>query len=322
MSRALRLLPALFVAVSILGACFGGGGSGTTYPLETGDYELSAWTSTNDECEIFGGVNYDGLVTSIYVSGSNVELFGIRGTRTGNTVRAEYQEEYDWSPDYDCLENDTVTIAGRVTGTNQLDVDYRVLWERISGSECTVANGFPLPCTSRATFTLEMVGDGPGPTPSPTATPNYLTRCQTLWADVGLGSTYNFYIIDMPYESWFTGTKTFDAIDNYGFYFVGYDFATGAYQSLGLATSGTYSVTASGTDTGDSLSIQDPTSQLYLDYDTPGAVLGSGGTGSFSGEWSDPYGSDVVPGTGTITVMHLGTAMTFGNYLSYALCYE
>lgn len=173
--------------------------------------------------------------------------------------------------------------------------------------------------------------DANTPTPSPTAvTPDY---CQIAWVNVVPGGDiqdgpFDIYLVDGPLDQWTSGTKNY-AVN--GLLGVFYNDATSAspgtiaYADAAVTTAGQFTLTlANGTTTGATVEHEDDTAQTFfaLDNGQVGAEVGTGGTGDFSGTWSDPDATQVTPGSGLIAITWMNTSMQIGVQGSFAKCYD
>lgn len=131
------------------------------------------------------------------------------------------------------------------------------------------------------------------------------------------------YVVDMPLSAWTTGTHAFDANPggNLGAFYYRLSLNTGAADAVAIATSGSFSVQVSGLAAGQSVSFTDAGGHAYRDAtgNAPGAVLATGGAGSFSGTWTDPAGTQGTAG-GSVTVAFLGSSLVLNG--ADARCYD
>lgn len=166
---------------------------------------------------------------------------------------------------------------------------------------------------------------GSAGTPTPTPTP--FTDCFFLWQGPALAhpTDQNYAdeaIVDIPVASW-SGTQnlTYDLTNNAGLFFIDVNFgANPVTQDIAaIATAGAFGITvgAGGTDANTSVSFTDTDIQNYFDGSgtTVGALLGSGGLGSFTGVVSPAplSASTAVPGTGDISVKLSGSNYSIGS---------
>lgn len=167
-------------------------------------------------------------------------------------------------------------------------------------------------------------GDGPDPTPTPAFPAD---RCHIVWSTESAERT-DLFVLDAPFASWVTSTSHALTTGTAGFRatFLGdYDVLTDSAVVVAAVTTGTISVVTAEPGPASFLSFDSEVPRPLFHVDsagTPVAFAGTGGTGSFSGFWSDPWSANVSPGSGTIAVLVEGTARTLGSDLSYAVCYE
>lgn len=170
-----------------------------------------------------------------------------------------------------------------------------------------------------------------GSSGTPTPTPTTITDCEIIWQNQNPTNSNNVdeYFVGLPVASWQSGASTYDATNNVGIYVINLDFTSGTVDAAGEATNGDFTLTVAGTAANDSASFNDTAAQQYWDAagsgTTLGGLVGSGGTGSFTGTLADPNNL-AISGSGTITV-NIGTsgAMQFGDGgggADAALCYD
>lgn len=157
-----------------------------------------------------------------------------------------------------------------------------------------------------------------------------LTNCQIFWSNLGAGQErYDIYVVDMPIDLWSTGQKTYtlDVGDEVvALFYDEYDFANATYAARAITTSGTFDVTVGATSSGGLVTLDDPGSQQYFELASSGNVglqVGSGGTATFDGNWSNPD-PDVPPdpGAGSVSLSYMGSDLTIGvSFVNYAVCY-
>lgn len=154
--------------------------------------------------------------------------------------------------------------------------------------------------------------------------------CQILWASLGAGQgLYDVYLVEMSEEKWVDGgTRELSYEDGvFGMFYDEFDDVTGDYQMRGVATAGAFSLTSSLSAPpapGDPVGFKDLVGQAYFNLDDEGvlgAVIASGGAGTFAGEWSPETGT-VVPGAGTTLMAVAGTSLELGTFVRYAQCYR
>lgn len=153
-----------------------------------------------------------------------------------------------------------------------------------------------------------------------------LAHCQILWSNLGTGANrYDVYVVDMPIELWTTGTKTYSLVPGArvtALFYDEYDFANAMFAARAITTSGTFEVTTASTASGSSIVLNDPGAQTYFDPET-GALVGSGGTATFDGNWSSPNPTEPPdPGTGSVTLNYQGADLNIGvSFVNYGVCY-
>lgn len=172
-------------------------------------------------------------------------------------------------------------------------------------------------------------GNSGGGTPTAVPTPFTPTNCQVVWltASSSNAATFQTYVVDMPIANWVSGTKSFapGLGANAGIFYYQLDVQQATAKAVGLATAGSFSVTVGGTGAGQATAVTDSDPQSYYDSAHPviGAFLATGGTGSFTGQWSDPDpAANPTFGTGTVTVLFQGSSLELGRDASFALCYD
>ena len=165
---------------------------------------------------------------------------------------------------------------------------------------------------------------GSSGTPTPTATP--FTDCFFLWQGPAKAhpTDQNYAdeaIVDLPVANWVSGSLNYDLTSNAGLFFIDVNFgANPATQDIAaIATAGAFSITvgAGGTAANTAVTFNDTDKQNYFDGSgtTVGALLGSGGIGSFTGVISPSplSASTAVPGTGDIAVLLSGSNYSIGS---------
>lgn len=170
-------------------------------------------------------------------------------------------------------------------------------------------------------------------------TPTTLDHCQVVWASTGSSQgRYDLFVVDMPIADWTSGTKNYDisvpGSEHEAIFYNEYDAnasPTPVYLSRGITTNGDFSVTvANGTTTGQSVGFVDSSGQLFWALDGQnniGNMIGSNGTGNFTGVWSDPAtGANPTPGVGVINITYEGTQESVNGppnaFITYAVCYD
>lgn len=171
-------------------------------------------------------------------------------------------------------------------------------------------------------------GGGDDDDDEPTPTPVFdADRCHLVWENDLAGGLKDLYVVDAPVAAWVLGSDHQYSTSSSGFqaaFFGGLDVASGEFETTAIVTTGTFALSLSGTQAGNGLGFDDLDPQSLFAVDSAGApagFLGTGGTGSFDGLWSDPYSQNVSPGNGTLTVLLDGTARVIGVDLSYGVCY-
>ncbi len=172
----------------------------------------------------------------------------------------------------------------------------------------------------------EEENGGTEPTPSPTE-PFPADRCEILWINSAEGERIDFFRLSGAVAAWVTGSShgyALSAEDGFvGTYVRGYDLDDGTFDLQAVVTSGTFALTVPAVTAGASIAFADSSAQPVYLLDTagsPSVPSGTSGTGTFTGVWSDPYSSDVVPGDGSFRIVILGTATVLGEDLTYATC--
>ena len=174
--------------------------------------------------------------------------------------------------------------------------------------------------------------DAGSPTPTGSATPFDPVSCQIVWVNRDPPTQTNiidYYVVDAPIGTWVMGTAEYFQGDTTGLnnitgaFVNGYNIATDTEVEAMVATSGQFQLTLADTDAGSPVSFSDLVAQEYFVIDSAAnlaASQGNSGTGSFSGTWTPPDSTTVVPGSGTIGVLYHGSSLTMGQSVSYALC--
>lgn len=169
---------------------------------------------------------------------------------------------------------------------------------------------------------------GTSATPTPSGTP--AVTCSFIFANNGTATgTLDIYEVDIDSSLWATGTIQLDGKKAGALYLLGANQNSGTFSTAGVATSGSISITVSGTTAGSQASFTDSASLTFFDgtgalkgtASALGAQSATGGAGSFSGSLSNLSGGTPTPGTGTVTVNISGTGnKTFGTLASVAGC--
>lgn len=305
----------LIAVLATYGASAGcsGGGDGPVFSLTTGTYRVSNYVLESDECDVATSSG-NGFGIQVVVLDTAISMLGLSGTIDGNRVRIEDSQTYD-STVYDCEREELARIDGALTANDRFDVRYAFSRGILSGNECDQST-IPLPCTSVARWHLAKEE------PTPTPTPSGSVPCTVAWFSNAPGGTLNVYLLTMPRAEWTTGSQSYDpSAGRHGrYYYRAAATDLSSYEATGIAVDGTFDLVVAGTMPGDSVSFTDSVAQTYFDGSgrTPGPSIGSGGTGTFDGEWSD--GSNY--GTGTVEIAHAGSNLTIGLLGSYAICAE
>lgn len=192
----------------------------------------------------------------------------------------------------------------------------------------------PLVFVATATAAVAVACSGGGAagddtTTTPTPTPSPVDACQIVWVSADADSSLrDVFLVDAPLADWTTGANSYAVTSPLGLYYRGKDPSNPAAFALSAAacTSGAFDlVLGNGTVTSASIAFNDSAPQTFFAFDESnaeiGAFVGTGGTGSFSGLWSNPQSPDPIPGSGTIEIHYLGTSLVLGGITSYATCY-
>lgn len=154
-----------------------------------------------------------------------------------------------------------------------------------------------------------------------TFTPPVNDTCQIVWANNGsMMGRFDIYLVDMPIESWTTGTKSYDNVLTNAVFYDELQVSTNEYVALGIATAGTFDIVVAGTGVGESVQLTDDGGQLFHDEMT-NAFVGSGGAASFTGVWSAPGAIDPGDPSSGVTLTWMGSPLSIGTYTTYAICY-
>jgi hypothetical protein len=175
--------------------------------------------------------------------------------------------------------------------------------------------------------------DDDGGTPDPGSP----TSCQIVWVTrdpPAQTDFFDYYVVDAPVASWETGDHSYflgdttGATNVTGAWVDDYDLVAREWTQAALATSGVFTLAlgsgASPHAPGVAVDFDDATPQEYYllgSSDELTTAIGEAGTGSFLGEWSAPGSPDVVEGSGTISIAHLGSDLTLGLDVAFAQCY-
>lgn len=167
-------------------------------------------------------------------------------------------------------------------------------------------------------------GDGADPTPTPAFPAD---RCHIVWSTESEERT-DLFVLDAPFANWVTSSSHALVTGTGGFratYLGDYEVGTDSAAVVAAVTTGTIAIATGEPGPSVFLDFENEVPRPLFHVDTAGnptAFAGSGGTGTFSGFWSDPWSANVVPGSGTISVLVDGTSRTLGSDVSYAVCYE
>src|SRR5579859_2529867 len=184
--------------------------------------------------------------------------------------------------------------------------------------------------------------DGLPPTPTVTPLPfvpapvamgsGFKGSCSFVWENDDGNGTFDFYEIDLSGALWTNGTDTFGA-QAVGYYVLGYDPMHFAFDSAGMATNGTISLTVTGPSIGSKTSLTEAGFKSYFDATgifsggatQLGGEVARGGAGGFDGSLSDPNLTvPVSRGGGTITLDFGSYSGAFGGVgttvVDYAVC--
>src|SRR5579859_6843812 len=154
------------------------------------------------------------------------------------------------------------------------------------------------------------------PTATPTATPTPPPKtatgtCSFVWANDNGDGTLDFYEVDIAGALWNNTTVAFQGTAAVGYFVLSYDPVSNTFVQAGLANSGAIALSVTDMNKGSAAGFTDTASHTYLDAtayfsgasNSLGGPSGSGGTGSFSGNLSDPNPSTAVtPGAGSINL--------------------
>lgn len=169
----------------------------------------------------------------------------------------------------------------------------------------------------------------PTPTPTSSLPPD---SCQIVWLSSSAAATggvprWNMFLVDAPLADWQTGVPSYTVNSPIGVFYYGYDRATHDAEAAAVTTAGSFQLgLGSGTDVGGTVDWNDTTPQSFFALDLVSGVVGaqvaSGGTGTFSGTWSDPAVETTNGGTGSVSVAWMGTNFSIGGLGSFAKCYH
>lgn len=166
-------------------------------------------------------------------------------------------------------------------------------------------------------------------------TPVQQDACQIVWtsADAVIPAVFDFFIVDADKSDWVGGTLDYSVNAPSGFLYNEQALPSAsnpdpAPASAAVTTAGSFQLTlGNGTTTGAPVTFSDAPGQMFYDltYSTGivGALVGTGGAMTFSGEWSDPDPeAQLTTGTGIAEVMYLDSSLQLGTTGSYAVCYS
>lgn len=133
--------------------------------LTAGAYRIEALAASEDACDVarffvvgdpIGVTIADPVITFEIFPG-----FHVGGEIEGGSVVAEREEQVDWRPELDCVEDDATVLQGTITGDDRLDSVLAVSFSPVESSmsdACRQANaGLVLPCSSRIEMPLAKV---------------------------------------------------------------------------------------------------------------------------------------------------------------------
>lgn len=155
----------------------------------------------------------------------------------------------------------------------------------------------------------------PQPTGTPAASSGY---CSFVWATdyTSVDGTFDFYEVDISSDAWTNTTAAYDGANAVGYFVVGYDPNTGdIVYGAGMSTAGAMTLNVSGMNMGDAASYNDTGTHTFYDAtayftgasQTLGDAVATGGSGSFSGNLSDPDPNNpITAGTGDMTATDNG----------------
>lgn len=157
---------ALATAAIAAAAC-SGGGSKEEKRLTTGTYAWRAVEAT-DGCQFlddFGLV--EDVEVAVVVGSASILVDSLALTRDSSDetrFSTTLVQTLDWRDDavpYDCVEEDTYTVAGEITGVDEAHVDVTITFTAVTGTGCNLANApVTLPCTSEGHARLERLQPG------------------------------------------------------------------------------------------------------------------------------------------------------------------
>lgn len=194
---------------------------------------------------------------------------------------------------------------------------------------------FLLPLALVATACPGGGGDDDDDDDDAATTPANQDACQIVWAsaDAVQPAVFDFFIVDADKSDFVSGTISYSVNAPSGFLYNEQALPSSSNPdpvpaTAAVTTAGTFSLTlGNGTATGGTVVFSDSPGQMFynLQYSTGtiGALVGTGGTMSFDGVWSDPDpDAQLTNGTGTAAILYLDSSLTLGVYGSYAVCYS
>ncbi len=158
----LRATAGLSLLIAIA-ACTGGGGKSADKGLTSGTY---AWrdVQATDGCQFlddFGFVQDVEVGVLVNTTSVVIDAVPMALDTAAGTFATTFSYTLDWRDDavpYDCVETDTYSIAGEITGANEALVDVTIGFTAVTGTGCNFANApVTLPCTSSGSARLERL---------------------------------------------------------------------------------------------------------------------------------------------------------------------
>jgi len=167
-------------------------------------------------------------------------------------------------------------------------------------------------------------------------TPGITDVCQIVWAspDAAIPAVFDFFLIDAPKSAWIGGTLDYNVNSPIGVLYNEKSLPSKGNPnpiaaSAAITTAGNFTITlGNGTATGGTVTFSDAPGQMFYDlHPVSGQItglVGTGGSATFDGEWSDPDpNATLVNGTGLAYITYLDSSLTLGiNDQSYAVCYS
>lgn len=131
-----------------------GGEDDKKLKFTSGTYAQSDANEIQDQCNVFDEGEENSATINVVVDADTVTIEGIEMPRDGKQFGGYAEQDYDWSPDFVCVERDRVEFDGTLVDDNEFEVEITLTWTPVSGTECSLANGgIPMPCTSRLSVT-------------------------------------------------------------------------------------------------------------------------------------------------------------------------